>query len=370
MDLRITIVSRSSYTVQKVFNCYDWSIARDTIASVQSKFSFAGNEAGYDIAVGDFVIAKSIGEWIYPTQPHELAASWTKALYIGVVEAVENSEVSASEMNSLYNISIPIKNTWSGTNASNFIDSLSDDVLTTDRYLTNVNYVVVDKSERRFRVQQDKTAAYNVETVISNLFKTTLFMTTCLGYKYWSYNGSISFAMTSYRNTQNFGNLLLSHNSKVMNASIYIRPENVGNPNALLLQYNDLRYTYYLTESGSIITSYSTGEVHRPVSKTGYVYTSPETLQEGEVEPTPIEIAARELKVQKYQHEIKFDIKSDYNRLYNLLDLGSTITLQYKGSRYPSIITKWEANSKSDFFTITCGNVRSTLQFALDGTYE
>lgn len=369
MDLRITIVSRSSYTVQKVFNCYDWSIARDTIASVQSKFSFAGNETGYDIAVGDFVIAKSIGEWIYPTQPHELAASWTKALYIGVVEAVENSEVSASEMNSLYNISIPITSSWNGANPSNFIESISTDVLTADRYLDDVTYLVTDTSYQNFHIQQDKIASYNVETVLSNLFKTTQFMTTCLGYKYDPVNGKLIFAMSSYKNLTDFGNLLLSHNSKVMNASIYIRPENVGNPNALLLQYNKYRYTYYLTEKGAIVTNSDT-TVHLPVSKMGYVYTSPETLQEGEREPSPTDIAMRELKIQKYQHEITFDIKSDYSQLYRLLNIGSTITLQYSGHRYPSIITKWEANSKSDFFTITCGNVRSTLQFALDGTYE
>lgn len=370
MDLRLTFVDRATYTVKFITNCYNWSLEKDVIASVQSKFTLGGSNVKDLVNVGDFVIAKSIGEWIYPTQPSDRSYEWTKALYIGVIEATENDSVSASQMTNLYNITIPITNYWNGQNPSKFIGTLTNDVLSYDRYLGPIQWADIDNQYRHFSIRQDKLATYNVETVLSNIFKTTQYLTTCIGYKYNVTTRTLEFAMGSYRNLNNFGTLLLSHNSKVMNPSVYVRPENVGNPNAILLSYNNSRSTYYLTEDNRIVTNANDLKIHKPVSKTGYVYISPEHTQKGEIEPTPTEIATRELKVQQYQHEIKFDIKSDYGLLYNLLDLGANITLQYNGIKYQSIITNWSATSTSDFFNITCGNVRSTLQFALDGTYE
>jgi len=367
------VIDRITDLLKYQFTCSKWEIDNDILTSTQSTF-MVDNFSNYDhISNGDFVIVKSVGETFRPTTQVQTFSDYYSCMYIGLVDSFEDLKITTRPLTEIYNISVPIQQVWKAANPSIFVKQITDSyVLTADRYLTNVKMFQLE-GDIDWSIVQDKPKEYNLTSLLQNLYKTTQFSIQPLGFSYNRTNKKFGFALLAHQGGTSKDVYYLDRNNYFAKPSIYVRPENVGNSNSIMILYKNIYYTFYLTEKNEITNDYTNVDVHKPVSKIGYVYTEPttkSTTADAEPEPTPEEIAKRELKTQTYQHEITFEVDYRYPKIEEITDLGHKVIIGYQGKRYDSVVTKWSAKSEDQNFSITCGNVRSTLQFAIDETYD
>lgn len=372
MDVRILVVDRKTQRMKYQFTCSKWNVEYDILSSTQSSFMVDSFNNYDNINTGDFLICKSVGERFKPTTKDTTwLITYYRPMYIGLIDSFEDLKITTRPLTEIFNMSLPLKAVWKDDNPSIFVRKIATDYcLTTDRYLGDFTIYSVD-GNIDWSIVQDKPAVYNFLTMLQNLYKTTQFFVKPVGYSYDPGPKHFAFGLVTVQAGETDHVYFLDKNHYFSNVSVYIRPENVGNANAIRILYNDVLYSYYLTEDDRIVTDPSDKKLHTPVSKIGYVMEDPPSSSTStEAPPTPAEVARRELKTQTYQHEITFEVSYDYPQVDYITTLGEGVTISYHGKRYKSVVTKWSASSDKDTFEITCGNVRSTLQFALDETYE
>lgn len=86
-----------------------------------------------------------------------------------------------------------------------------------------------------------------------------------------------------------------------------------------------------------------------------------ETVSDAE---SPSSLAAKNLDLPEYSHEITFKIRKDLDQ-YNLnraLHIGNYITIIYKGEQIDSHITGYTIDSSDDWIEVKCGNFDSNLR--------
>lgn len=79
---------------------------------------------------------------------------------------------------------------------------------------------------------------------------------------------------------------------------------------------------------------------------------------------SPSSLAAKNLELPEYSHEISFKIRKDLDQ-YNLnraLHIGNYVTIIYKGEQIDSHITGYTIDSSDDWIEVKCGNFDSNLR--------
>lgn len=367
MIINLMIISRSTGKIKHVTNSAVWNIEVDALQSASSSFTLDNLIADTEISSGDFVIGKLSGERNWPTSKR--ADGSYSAFYYGMVDSYEDRKLTCKSIRDLTNMNGIIY-----SSAEEGITSpISYGKMLLNRYVKSAGYqtehIYVPANDipgnwggKSWTLVVDKPTSSNVLNILISLFKDVQVTTSIVGYTF-TY-GAVTFIFDVYQVSGEL-NLIADNTAMVHDFSAYVKPANYGVPNALYLQ--DAAKThgdwdrFYLTQSGTVTQTLSS-DVKQPIVPTSYLY---DTTSMSDPKPSKQDTAISQLKMQGYQHEITMDVNINSVELTELTQLGKRINIISKGVKYQSIESGYKMSSDSYWITLSCGNIRTSLQTVL-----
>lgn len=371
MIINLLVVNRETSKLRLVTSSSDWEVNTDYLSSPTSTFTLSDKIADTDIKTGDFIIGKLSGEKYWPTRTEETGnGPITHAFYYGMVDAYEDQKLTCRSIRDLVNMTGVIYSSSAEglNNPAAYVNMLFYRYVKKSGYQTD--HIAIDVPNnvawagKSWALTLDKPTQSNVLDVATDIFKDVQACADITGYSMDSV-GVITFYMSFWLGGSGNFSVNADDSSKIHNFAAYIKEANYGVPNCLLLQDSAKVHgtfdIYYLTQSGTI-TQTLTSDVKQPVVPTSYYF---DQASQTDPKPTKADVAADQLKVQYYQHEISMDVSFDHRNLLKLTTLGMGLTIVSRAKMYPSIITGYTVKSSSRWATINCGNIRTNLQTAL-----
>lgn len=179
---------------------------------------------------------------------------------------------------------------------------------------------------------------------------------------------------------KDIGNIIIDKSKDVINPDVYVRPAMNGENNAVSIiipqitkanndagvaedKYDGVKEidTWYLRKDNELTRDRNDSLIEHPIKKTLYLYTDTSKDPKDITDVEKKNIARQQLEMPSYSHEISFELSKYSDRATEFCQIGNVVTLYYKGIPYKSAITSVNITSSSDYITIKCGNVLSTL---------
>ena len=369
----IWVVKRQTGLTRDILSCYDWDINIDGLEMGVSSFK-VDKDPNYNLPInGDFILVQSEDRIIKQSNIRTDVAgapALSTAVYIGVVDSVDNFEIKAREIPYIANSTI-VCGSSNGDERNPYkymFDYTARQLCRPEALTEHIRLLCPDTSILPgWAVVFDKPKPMNLDDIYVTYFKRNQAVQDIPGFTFKDSVVNIYWWMHSIP-----GDEVSIFETAIHNLSVYEQPQNYGAANAVYIQDSDKPIgvvdAWYMKKNGDI-TNTLTRDVSLPVSAKGY-YFDIEQNKATDTQPakTHADVARSELRNQNYQHEITFSIDMRSPNAKDILTKGRRVAISYQQRVIHSLVTGYKISSDSYFATVSCGNIRSTLSNVLDGT--
>ena len=313
MELNINIIDRKTSMLKSIYQSFKWEINQDAIQSVTSTFTLFNAFTDSNIDVGDFIIAKAGGNELVPTVPEYKVdgLQYYRTLYIGIVDAYDGKVLTARAMRDIYNSNVVVNRSGTNEGPSGWLSTQMADALDRKGMFADSISAATDPAVDipGWRLIMEKRTPANVLDLIFQLFKDVQVHPDEFTYSFYRFTKLYKFR-TVVSNFLDVPQLTLvgGNSSIIRNLKVYVRPANVGIPNAIeMTDLSDYSTSYFYLHKSGIVDSTFGDDVSLPISYTAYVYDKTSfSTSDGSVPPSKLDVATSQLKTQEYQHQITF----------------------------------------------------------------
>jgi hypothetical protein len=358
--LRCYVLDRKTLDIKQWYVCRLWEINRDYLTNEKSFFAYPGGAARQ----GDFFVAKDEGAAGGTANIDGNEKEGFRPLYLGVIDAFEGDGLLACDLYNLANFEFPARRTSGPDIAAHLKALLVSYLLNDPSKAVGLDDIHTGSEVMPHAYQpQESPTATNLVAYLVNAFSKYGAVWDCE----WVYleGGALKIYSAVRVMPLAAPALNIKNNSYAfVNWSVYYTPAALQTENKLDIYAKGdaaLLSTWYVTADGEITQSLD--GVYLPTKTRVYVYD-----QDEDDPPTYQEVARSELAASQYSHEINVSLHLG-NRVvpFDGLRIGQVANIVHDGSLYRSILTGYVLNSDNEFAELRFGNVRSTLQAALNG---
>lgn len=362
--IEIIILARKDLAYKDSETCYDWEIDVDYINNNKSKFTTKRN---LKASQGDFLLVKlEAGKYTKVLKNERI-----KPFYVGIVNTNENEEekstIETALIYNLANVDFPATKKSGSSVQAHLLTLLSKYVTGDVTKLTGAVSVRTEGVDAYYSYQPDSSPTItNLAEYFIHMFEKTgvIWEVEWFGV---DDNGKTTLSTVIHKTTKTFQ--IKNNAPDFQNWSVYVQEDNQVSENMLLIidkttnnsENPKILSTWYIDQTGTV-TQDSTN-VTLPTKSAVYLYDTTATDK-----PSYLEVARSELSVTDYAHEIKCDV-SETSELLGFYDfeIGRQTALTFDDKRYNSMLTGYSMNSDDCVFSLTFGNIRSTIKSLLRG---
>lgn len=392
MLINLIVVDRYTGKIKDVSMSTDWEVKEDLLSSAASTFALSTPIPDTGITAGDFVIAKVEGEPFGKTRDVKVleyeygdeddgVLDATAAFYYGVVDSYANQSLTTKMLMEVANVdTVLYSNNLAESDPGMYLwRRFANDVIgSPELYVTHVTQAATPQEEVLYNWSfvLDQPQKENLLSLFISFFQQTQTFLRTEGYILMGTGDTINFIVAPRRlvSSSDYPSLvvIMDNSDDIVNPSVFVKPVNSTVPNSIRIfgpvpsDGGDApTEDWYLKADGSV--SNKASDMPKTLAAKTAIFFDPskESKEAGSTPATAKDIARQNLTPQYYQHEISFDVNIGYRDIDRLMVVGTKVRLIYKGTIYDSIITAYDVKSSSNYVTISCGNIRTTLNAVL-----